>query len=180
MAVLGQPMKLLLILGLLTLGGCLSAPTPTQPTHPSPSVPPSPPVAERPLPAPAQQPAIKPEPPPTVAPEPVRSATSDATDALVRSSEEASKRGDHRGAIGALERALRIDGRNADLWARLSVACLREGRVNLARQYANRATTLAGTRVDWKRSAALAVAAIEEHVGNYDEAERIRALYRRE
>ncbi|MBM4204658.1 MAG: tetratricopeptide repeat protein [Gammaproteobacteria bacterium] len=173
-------MKHLLILSLVILGGCMSAPTPRQPTGPGHSAPPSPPVVERPLPAPAPQPGAGPKAPAVVAPEPARSASSDATDSLVRLSEEAAKRGDHRSAIGALERALRIDGRNADLWARLSVACLREGRVNLARQYANRATTLAGPRVDWKRSAALAVAAIEEHVGNYDEAERIRALYRRE
>lgn len=180
MAVLGQPMKYLLVLSLLILGGCISAPASRQPTGTSPSATKSPPVVDGSISVPAPEPAVDAEAPGVMTPEPARSATSDATDALVRLSEEASKRGDHRAAIGALERALRIDGRNADLWARLSVACLREGRVNLARQYANRATTLVGSRIDWKRSAALAVAAIEEHVGNYDEAERIRALYRRE
>jgi tetratricopeptide (TPR) repeat protein len=173
-------MKYLFILSLMMLGGCMSAPTPGPQPGTKPATVPALPAVERQFPAPQPEPGKSQGSPPVVAPEPARSASSDATDALVRLSAEASKRGDHQGAIGALERALRIDGRNADLWARLSVACLREGRVNLARQYANRATTLAGPRADWKRSAALAVAAIEEQVGNYDEAERIRALYSRE
>ena len=119
-----------------------------------------------------------PVPGPAVTPEPARPASGDATDALIRASDEATRRGDLRGAIAALERAIRIDGRNAGLWARLSSACLRDGRVTLARQSANRAHALAGNRPDWKRAAALATAAIEEQVGNFTEAERIRALYR--
>lgn len=157
----------------LLLGGCMSAPA-SRPPAPSPaSAPSAPPVAERDGTAAPARPATPPAPPPV----PARSASSDATDALVRTSLDASLRGDHRGAIAALERAIRIDGRNADLWARLAVAYLRDGRVNPARQYANRATTLAGNRPDWKRAAWLAVAAIEEQVGNQAEADRLRALY---
>lgn len=157
----------------LLLGGCMSAPAPRPPATSPSSAPVTPPLAERAGPASPATPVTPPAPPPA----PPRSASSDATDALVRTSQEASLRGDHRGAIAALERAIRIDGRNADLWARLSVAYLRDGRVNPARQYANRATTLAGNRPDWKRSAWLAVAAIEEQVGNQAEADRLRALY---
>jgi tetratricopeptide (TPR) repeat protein len=158
----------------LLLGGCLSAPAPRpQATPPAPSAPSDAHVPERDGTASAGSGPTIPASPPA----PPRAPSSDATDALVRTSQEASLRGDYRGAIAALERAIRIDGRNADLWARLSVAYLRDGRINPARQYANRATTLAGNRPDWKRAAWLAVAAIEEQVGNQAEADRLRALF---
>jgi tetratricopeptide (TPR) repeat protein len=167
-------MKHLIVLVLaLLLSACISAPTP--PTSPGARTPATAPgtVAPAESRTTTQPPAIS----GTPAPEPAPPLSSAATDALVLASNSATSAGDHRSAIAHLERAIRIDSRNADLWARLSTSYLRDGRQNLARQYAQRALALAGTRLDWKRSAWLALAAVEEASGNQSEADRIRALY---
>ncbi len=92
-------------------------------------------------------------------------------------STHAAAAGDTRSAITHLQRAIRLDGRNAELWARLSTAFLRDGQVDNARQYANRALVLAGSRGDWKRAAWLSIAELEEFDGNQGEANRIRELF---
>ncbi|MEZ5598291.1 MAG: tetratricopeptide repeat protein [Pseudomonadales bacterium] len=157
----------------LVLGACSTAP-PVQRPAPTDGLPfPPAPAAQTEGVTPADAP-VAPSPPADAKP---RSPTSDATDVLLVASENAAQSGDTRSAISYLERAIRLDGRNAALWARLSGAYLRDGRPALARQYANRSLAMAGSRLDWKRAAMLAIADIEEREGNFGEALRIRALY---
>jgi len=165
-------MKIVFVLLVMLLAACSSAP-------PAPA-----PVEHRPSPASAPPPQSAPTIPGTEsstaqppAHPPPRKPSSNATEALTIASTHAAAAGDTRSAISHLQRAIRLEGRNAELWARLSTAFLRDGQIDSARQYANRALALAGNRGDWKRAAWLAIAELEEFDGNQDEADRIRQLY---
>lgn len=165
-------MRVVLLLLTMLLAACSSAPPAPAPVEHRPR-PDSVPV---PQPAPAM-PSTQPRPAQTQPQPPPRIPSSGATEALMIASTNAAAAGDTRSAITHLQRAIRLDGRNAELWARLSTAFLRDGQVGNARQYANRALGLAGSRGDWKRAAWLAIAELEEFDGNEDEANRIRELY---
>lgn len=161
-------MRVVLLLLTMLLAACSSAPPVPAPVEHSPR-----PAA---VPAPAK-PSTQPRPAETQPQPPPRIPSSGATEALMIASTNAAAAGDTRSAITHLQRAIRLDGRNSELWARLSTAFLRDGQVDNARQYANRALALAGSRGDWKRAAWLAIAELEEFDGNQDEANRIRELY---
>lgn len=171
---LGRATRQFLVMSLVaTLAACSSAPIRQAPPTPQPA-----PEAGQPAPAASSAPPIT-APQPVAPPKapPVRAASSTATDALVLASSNATAAGDTRGAITHLERAIRLEGRNAALWASLSTAYLRDGQPLLARQYANRALALAGNRGDWKRAAWLAIAELEDYAGNTSAAEQIRRQY---
>jgi hypothetical protein len=75
------------------------------------------------------------------------------------------------------ERAVRIDPHRADLWTRLAMLELLNGDFNAATQYANKALTLAGDRLDWRRDAWLVIADAREAGGDSDGARLIRARW---
>ena len=172
LAILGKPMRVVLVLLTMMLTACSSAPRVTAPVEHRPA------PATAPVPQPAPVLPSTPSRPAQTQPQPpARVPSSGATEALMIASTNAAAAGDTRSAITHLQRAIRLDGRNAELWARLSTAFLRDGQVDNARQYANRALALAGNRGDWKRAAWLAIAELEEFDGNLGEANRIRALF---
>lgn len=165
-------MRIVLVLFVMVLAACTSAPPIPAPVEhgQTPAT----------VPLPQSEPSVPSAQPPSALPPaelPPRMPSSSATDALMIASSNAAAAGDTRSAITHLQRAIRLDGRNAELWARLSTAFLRDGQVDSARQYANRALALAGSRGDWKRAAWLAIAELEEFDGNQAEADRIREQY---
>jgi tetratricopeptide (TPR) repeat protein len=115
--------------------------------------------------------------PETAAP---RSDTSVATLALLDESRRAEATGDLAESVAYVERAIRISPRQADLWVRRARLALRQNDPNGAIQFAQKALTLAGSRVDWQRDAWLVIADAEDARGNSAEAAAIRERWRTE
>jgi predicted Zn-dependent protease len=140
--------------------------------------PPPPPVAatERAPVAPAPVPTPQPAPLPERAPEPPRHDP--ATLALLQQSERAAGAGNYDEAIAYVERALRINGQDVELWLRLAELQLGAARPANAEQLAQRAIAMAGSRVDWQRRGWLIVADARDALGDHEEAERIRFQWR--
>lgn len=76
---------------------------------------------------------------------------SKAVDALLKSAEQQVRSNDLDGAVGTLERALRIEPRNAYLWNRLATLRLDQGKAILANDLAVKSMALAGADVELKR-----------------------------
>ncbi|WP_260291264.1 hypothetical protein [Sedimenticola hydrogenitrophicus] len=74
-----------------------------------------------------------------------------AVGALLTTALEQERTDDLNGAVGTIERALRIEPRNAHLWYRLAGLRLIQGRHLLAADLANKSLTLAGGDVALKR-----------------------------
>ncbi len=101
-----------------------------------------------------------------------------ATTALLAAADEARATGDFNNAITYLERAVRIDPRNADLWVALSEAHLANSDLSAANQHARKAIALAGENPIQQQRAWLQLANIREAEGNLSEAQAIRRRYR--
>jgi tetratricopeptide (TPR) repeat protein len=69
--------------------------------------------------------------------------TSGTVLALLSQAKEQEKAGNSEKAAAVLERALRIDPRNAELWYRLALLRLQQGRLDLARSFADKSMALA-------------------------------------
>ena len=143
----------------LTLAACASAPTP----NPAPSAKATAPAVER----------RKPAPPKT---------NTDATFALLSEADNALGAAQPKRAILLLERAVRIEPRNFELWIRLSRAHLATDNLNAAMQHARKAIALAdiavGIRIDAARAKAwLQFAEVLEYRGQKQEADSIRRRY---
>ena len=69
---------------------------------------------------------------------------SSAVQSLLRSAEEQERSRDLAGAVGTLERALRIEPRNAHLWHRLAGLRFQQGRYSQAAGLAEKSLALAG------------------------------------
>jgi len=145
--------------------------------HPSPSGPPSkPPVedASGSAPEPEDEPVEAP-----AAPAPRRYSDTEApTVALLRQSNRAASSGDLASAIAYVERAIRLDSRDAELWLELGRLQLRAKRPATAEQLAHKAIALAGSRNDHQRRGWLLVADAKEAQGEQEEAARIRERWR--
>lgn len=83
-----------------------------------------------------------------------------------------------RNAVAYLERAVRIDPRNPQLWIKLSAAHLADGNIAAANQHARKAIALAGNDTVLIRDAWLQMADIRDAEGNTSEAKAIRRRYR--
>jgi predicted Zn-dependent protease len=94
-----------------------------------------------PVPVPDTRPAMAREPAPQEAPEPAAGA--DAVIALMTEADRQLVAGDADGAAASLERALRIDSRDARLWQRLAVVRLQQGHPVQAEAMAVRSNGLA-------------------------------------
>ena len=114
-----------------------------------------------------------------VAPAPVETETTQtATLALLNHSARAQNSGDHVQAVAYVERAIRLNPRQADLWLRLAELHLAQQAPEAAIQYANKSISLAGERIDWVRDAWLLIADAREAQGDQTAADEIRAKWR--
>ena len=143
----------------LTLAACASAPTP----NPAPSAKAPAPAVERRQPAPPK-------------------TNTDATFALLSEADIALDAAQPKRAILLLERAVRIEPRNFELWIRLSRAHLATDNMNAAVQHARKAIALADVAVGVTTATAQAKAWLQyaqvlEYRGQKQEAASIRRRY---
>ncbi len=103
--------------------------------------------------------------------------TSAATVALLAQAQAAMANDVPQTAITYLERAVRIDPRNAQLWIELSAAHLADNNLAAANQHARKAIALAGNDPTLSRSAWLQMADIRQAEGNRSEADAIRRRF---
>jgi len=127
-------MKRLVVPLCLLLGACSSTPTrPLPPVidgqtgEPAPGVPYEPPEQTVPVPLP-----------------PASSSSGGAVVALLDQAETYHRSGDIDNEAATIERALRIDPKNASLWSRLAAVRLEQGRPGQAEQLALKSNALAG------------------------------------
>jgi len=106
-----------------------------------------------------------------------RSDTDPATSSLRLAANTASEQGDHAGAITYLERAVRIDPRNAKLWTWLSAEHLAKRDLKAASQHARKAIALANGNLEQTRAAWLQLAEVRAAEGKVEEAASIRRRY---
>ncbi len=104
--------------------------------------------------------------------------TGSATLALLRQSERATRAGEHSEAVGYIERAIRLNPLQADLWTELAALHLRNDDLENALRFANKAVSLAGRRADWLRDAWLLIADAKQRQGNTAQAREIRKRWR--
>ncbi|MCC5868526.1 MAG: tetratricopeptide repeat protein [Gammaproteobacteria bacterium] len=143
----GLAMALLVLL----TAGCAAAPSPA--TTPSSTTQTSTPPSAQP---PAAPPSPRPETP----------AASPAVTALSEQAAVASAAGDHDGAATLLERALRVEPRNAELWHALAMTRLQTDDAQQAEQLALRSNGLAGDRAELRRRNWLLIAEARSRRGD--------------
>lgn len=97
--------------------------------------------------------------------------------ALLQQSERSAEHGDLDSAIAYVERAIRLEPRNASLWLRLGRLKLTAERPAAAEQMAQKALALAADD-DAERRAWLLMADVREAQGDTEAAARIRARWR--
>ena len=100
--------------------------------------------------------------------------TGNATLALLKQSARAESSGNTDEAVAYIERAIRLNPRQADLWLRLAELQLVRQDPDAAVQFANKAIALAGRRMDWVRDAWLVIADARAAQGDATTAEEIR------
>lgn len=141
------------------LAGCTvpvyEPPPPAPVPRPAPP-PPGPAVGVPQIPAPeAPRPPPLPEPIPPPAPPP----SSGATAALLEQSRQQAAAGNYPLATSSLERALRINPRDAELWLELGRLKLQQGDLAQAENMGRRALSLAGTDATLRRQSEDLIAA---------------------
>ncbi len=124
---------------LLFLTGCAGI----QPSRPEPKAQvPAPPPQEAVIAKPATRPEVTPEPLPEPPPRPAAPAN-DTVLALLADARELASSGNLAAAAAHLERAIRIDPRNAQLWNQLAHIRLQQGRFAQAASLAAKSSSLA-------------------------------------
>ena len=103
--------------------------------------------------------------------------TSSAANTLLAQASEAAASSEHGTAIVYLERAIRLEPRNPQLWIALARQYLATNDTPKATQYARKAIALAGTDEASVRDAWLTLADIKEEEGAIYEAQSIRRRY---
>lgn len=162
---------LLALLGLSLTAGCVSTP-------PASERPAGPPVVDAGEPAPDTAESPDSDTREDAAAPPPQSDARAPTLALLRQSERSADNGDLPGAIAYVERAIRLNPRDADLWLQLARLQLAADRPGSAEQLAQKAIALAGSATDQQRSGWLLVADAREALGDDEAAARIRARWR--
>ena len=140
--------------------------------------------------APAQEPSAaqapvlitvpKPEPPPPPPPprfEPLESFAplSPAVGALTLAANQSSKSGDVEGATTTIERAIRIEPRNATLYYKLALLRLKQSKPKMAEDLAKKAVLLATNDAQLKKHSWLLVARARELQGDVNGGKEARA-----
>lgn len=100
--------------------------------------------------------------------------TQSATVALLNQSQRAHNSGNNIEAVAYVERAIRLNPRQPDLWLRLAELHLAQSDHEAAIQYANKTIALAGQRMDWVKQAWLVIADARAAQGDARGAEEIR------
>ena len=108
-------------------------------------------------------------------PEPI---TNQATLALLASAQAADANSEHGSAISYLERAIRLEPRNAELWIALTSQYLKNHEVANAKQHARKAIALAANSKVLTRKAWLVFADVREAEGATQEAKSLRRRWR--
>ncbi len=108
---------------------------------------------------------------------PPSSGRTQAADTLLASAREAAAQNRHRDAVVYLERAIRLDPRNTQLWIELAGEHLANGELTAATQHARKAIALAGADPTLTRRAWLKMAEILDAEGRTAEADGIRRRY---
>lgn len=157
--------RLAAFLAFLLVTGCATTPAPQGPSQQPESPPSAPETAEEP---PVEE---------SVPARPANDARA-PTLALLRQSERSADDGDLEGAIAYVERAIRLDSRDAALWLRLAELQLAARRPAAAEQLAHKAIALSSREGRERRQAWLLVADALEAQGDDDGAARIRAQWR--
>ena len=139
--------------------------------------------ASAPLPLPTTAPSAKTTQPTAKLPEPARPKTkTNATFALLSDADAALDAAQPKRAILLLERAVRIEPRNFELWIRLSRAHLATDNLNAATQHARKAIALVDAAMSTSTNVARAKAWLQyaevlEYGGQKQEAASIRRRY---
>jgi len=128
-------------------------PTPTPPPIPVPEV--QPPVVEKPKPMQFE-------------PFESQTALSPAVGALVASASQNSKSGELDAAVTTIERAIRIEPRNANLYYKLAVIRLKQSKPRLAEDLAKKSALLASNDKQLKKHSWLLIAKARELQQDYD------------
>ncbi|MCW8921279.1 MAG: tetratricopeptide repeat protein [Sedimenticola sp.] len=140
------------VLPALILTGCYTPPQrPAESITTRPTLPESSAIEQGAVTAPAREPEIQisayePASRPSLTP-----THSKAVSALLKTASQQADQQDLDGAVSTVERALRIEPRNAYLWYRLANLRLDQGRVTLASDLAIKSLALAGGDVELKR-----------------------------
>ena len=106
-------------------------------------------------------------------------ATRAATSQLLAQATAAEEDNNHTNARTYLERAIRLEPRNSELWTALAKSHLHSGNLVSANQHVRKAIALAGNNDRLQRFAWLTLADIREAEGQKIEARSIRQRYRR-
>ncbi len=150
-------MNKLVVLASLVLfqSACTLAPIAPAPRGPAAPLPakrePSPVAKSYPLATPELSPQARAYPTPTPAPMPTTKPASPAVIALIRQAEIDRRQGDLERAATRIERALRIQPQNADLWHTLAKVRLEQHQPRLAEELAKKSISLAGGERDLRR-----------------------------
>lgn len=126
----------------------------------------------------ASKPAVVKE-TPKIIPKPVTQSQNGATQTLLARANEALASQQPETAIMLLERAVRIEPREALLWIRLSRAHLAQGEMDSAFQHARKAIALAGSDSSKFSAAWLQLANVFTAQGKNAEAQQIRRRFSR-
>lgn len=98
--------------------------------------------------------------------------------ALLQQTQRAVNEGNLDEAIAYVERAIRMNPRDPELWLRLAELQLSADHPASAAQVARKAIALAGSETEVQRKAWLVVADASERQGDAEEAARIRSKWR--
>jgi hypothetical protein len=145
----------------LVLVGCGSAPPVREPPPPPRVTRPAPPPPSRPEP-----PSVQIQPYREPAPAVMRPSFGPAVRSLLATAEAQTSRGNLSGAGATLERALRIEPRNAHLWNRLAHLRMTQKRHGEAAELAQKSNALAGADRDLQRDNWQLIAAARGAVGD--------------
>ncbi len=154
----------LLLLSLYVLSACSSNPLPPPVSDQSTQAP----IERTPIDINAEE--IEPNRPP---------ATREATTLLLAQATAAEEDDEHDNARVYLERAIRLEPRNPELWTALAKSHLHTGNLSAANQHVRKAIALAGTDEGALRFAWLTLADIRAAEGQNVEAQAIRRRYSR-
>lgn len=98
-----------------------------------------------------------------------------ASQALIRQALDQNAAGDQAGAEASLERALRIDSRNPQIWLELSRLRLAQGNFDQAENLGRKALSLAGSNRDQQAAAQRLIAGALRGQGRIQEAREVEA-----
>jgi predicted Zn-dependent protease len=143
-------------------------------------MPESEPPAEQPAQAEAVKPVPPPEPEPPKAPEALKplekfAPQSPAVGSLVMAANENSQSGNQDSAVASIERAIRIEPRNATLYYKLAVLRLKQSKPRLAEDLARKAVLLAVNDNTLKKHSWLLIANARELQNNVAGANKAKA-----